>query len=137
MQNPTIKVKDVKSFMKSKLVCYATCRKTLFFIALHDEPNVDRYFVETPDGRKGFKIADDAVHYFNENIHGTGIMQEIKETHQTGIITVEQNLQMQGKICDFGIQVAKDGRVWICVDGEALLRFRPCSSKIVETMKEK
>ena len=27
--------------------------------------------------------------------------------------------------CTFGIQVAKDGRVWICVNGVAYLRFKP------------
>ena len=26
---------------------------------------------------------------------------------------------------DFGIQIAKDGRVWICIDGVAFIRFKP------------
>jgi len=54
---------------------------------------------------------------------------EYKETHQTGAISIET---MPGKLKsgrhmkgDFGIQVARDGRVWICIDGAAFLRFSP------------
>jgi len=32
------------------------------------------------------------------------------------------------KDCDFGIQVAEDGRVWICIDGIAFLHFMPIDS---------
>lgn len=27
--------------------------------------------------------------------------------------------------CEFGVQVADDGRVWICVNGVSWLRFKP------------
>ena len=42
---------------------------------------------------------------------------------------------MQG---DFGIQIARDGRVWICIDGVAFLRFNPklVSSKFRKMPKE-
>lgn len=63
-------------------------------------------------------------------------MKELKETHQQGIISVENIpngissfILGQGGTPyfkgDFGIQVAKDGRVWICIDGIAFLRFKP------------
>jgi len=61
------------------------------------------------------------------------MVKEYKETHQTGHISIE-NLPkefgsrfspigfMEG---DFGIQVAKDGRVWVCINGVAFIRFSP------------
>lgn len=27
--------------------------------------------------------------------------------------------------CDVGLQVAWDGRIWVCVNGVAFLRFKP------------
>jgi streptogramin lyase len=52
-------------------------------------------------------------------------MRAYPETHQQGIISVEQKMEMGTKEGDFGIQIAEDGRVWICVDGVALVRFKP------------
>ena len=62
-------------------------------------------------------------------------MKEYSETHQQGHISIENvplglrtfdwstgHGYMQG---DFGIQIAKDGRVWVCIDGVAFLRFKP------------
>lgn len=53
-------------------------------------------------------------------------MKEYPEAHQHGIIFLE-NVPEQNVIeGDFGIQVAKDGRVWVCVNDINLLRFLPC-----------
>lgn len=52
-------------------------------------------------------------------------MKPYEETHQDGYLSIEQDLLTGLKECDFGIQIAKDGRVWVCIDGIALLRFRP------------
>jgi len=54
---------------------------------------------------------------------------EIKEypvTYQKGLITFE-NIPEQKmlKDADFGILIAKDGRVWICINGASFLRFKP------------
>lgn len=62
-------------------------------------------------------------------------MKEYPETHQHGHISIENippglktfdwstgHGYMQG---DFGVQIANDGRVWICIDGVAFLRFNP------------
>jgi hypothetical protein len=51
------------------------------------------------------------------------------ELHQEGIISIENlppELQLkEGMIKgDFGIQVASDGRIWICINGISLIRFR-------------
>ena len=59
---------------------------------------------------------------------GQGI-KEYPETHQKGIISLENvpgGLMQEGYIeGDFGIQVAWDGRVWVCINGIAFLRFKP------------
>ena len=53
-------------------------------------------------------------------------MKEYKETHQTGSLSIEKIITGTGIMeCDFGIQIAKDGRIWICINGETFLRFKP------------
>ncbi len=55
---------------------------------------------------------------------------EIPETHKEGYLYVE-NIDVifpEGiidKYCDIGLQVARDGRIWLCVDGIAFIRFSP------------
>lgn len=57
-------------------------------------------------------------------------MKEYPETHQEGIISIEnmpnelrrQVTWMKGKL---GVQIAGDGRIWICINGIAFLRFSP------------
>ena len=53
------------------------------------------------------------------------IFLPMDETHVEGHISIEN-----AEICttgygDLGIQIAKDGRVWVCIDGIAFLRFKP------------
>jgi hypothetical protein len=56
-------------------------------------------------------------------------ISEYPETHQLGTITLEnvpdelKNYMYMGG--DLGIQVARNGRVWICINGIAFLRFQP------------
>ena len=64
-------------------------------------------------------------------------MKELKETHQHGMITIEnKNLLLNPDnpfgnmiIGDLGIQIAKDGRIWLCIDGVAFIRFKPTKKK--------
>lgn len=53
-------------------------------------------------------------------------MNPIPETHQQGAVTLENmppgGFPFRG---DFGLQAAADGRVWVCLDGIAFLRFSP------------
>lgn len=54
-------------------------------------------------------------------------MKEYPEVHQTGHVTLE-NTHMFATVMrdvDLGVQIAKDGRVWICINGVAFLRFSP------------
>lgn len=44
---------------------------------------------------------------------------------QSGVLSIEQELKRGIKECAIGIQIADDGRIWICVDGQALIRFKP------------
>jgi len=63
-------------------------------------------------------------------------VKEYPETHQTGYWSVENEQIINhrfGKLVDFGIQIAKNGRVWICIDGVAFLRFSPIRKDYEET----
>ena len=61
-----------------------------------------------------------------------------EETHMDGIISLENNpfdnilvpppnpFRTQPYITgDFGIQIAEDGRIWICINGISFVRFTP------------
>lgn len=55
-------------------------------------------------------------------------MKQIPETHQQGMLTVENDEAVRSldqMDCDFGLQVHTDGRVWICINGVAWIRFKP------------
>lgn len=52
-------------------------------------------------------------------------MKPYPETHQKGLISIEQNLKIGSTIANFGIQIAEDGRIWICIEGIAAIRFKP------------
>jgi hypothetical protein len=55
-------------------------------------------------------------------------MREFGPTYQEGHLSVEnedliKRLDLQD--CSVGLQVSHDGRIWICVNGVAYLRFKP------------
>jgi len=53
---------------------------------------------------------------------------DIPETHREGYLSVENLEKIQAmnlQDCDLGFQVSYEGRVWICVNGVAFLRFKP------------
>lgn len=56
-------------------------------------------------------------------------VQPYPETHQYGVLMIENAEQIVTlnaiMPCDFGVQIAEDGRVWICVNGISFLRFSP------------
>ena len=57
-------------------------------------------------------------------------MKEYPETHQNGYISIEQiDPETNLKNADIGIQIAKDGRIWVCINGRAFLRFLPTRIK--------
>ena len=52
-------------------------------------------------------------------------MEEYEEQHEQGIIMLENMPETSVVRGDLGVQIAKDGRVWICINGIAFLRFSP------------
>lgn len=52
------------------------------------------------------------------------MIKELKETHTRGHLSVEADMKSLLD-CDFGIQISSDGRVWICINGMAFIRFKP------------
>jgi len=64
------------------------------------------------------------------------------ETHQRGMIEVnltdeiswQKIKNVQFGLHDLGVQIAEDGRVWICIDGVSFLRFKP-SIKVTTNVK--
>ena len=57
---------------------------------------------------------------------------EIQETHITGHLSVEAEFSSLVN-CDFGIQISEDGRIWICINGQAFIRFKPKKIVIAPT----
>lgn len=52
-------------------------------------------------------------------------IKDYPETHQLGIISIENMPEQRIIKGDLGVQIAKDGRVWVCIDGIAFIRFKP------------
>jgi len=51
------------------------------------------------------------------------LFKEYELTYSQGVISLEKtNEYIKG---DLGIQISPDGKVWICIDGAAFLRFTP------------
>jgi hypothetical protein len=48
-----------------------------------------------------------------------------EETHMDGITSLGLHPEEDTIIGDFGIKIAEDGRVWICLGGVCYLRFKP------------
>ena len=65
-------------------------------------------------------------------------MRELKETHMSGMISIENKDTVLNKenefgqmiIGDLGIQIATDGRIWICINGISFLRFKPLQKEV-------
>ena len=61
-------------------------------------------------------------------------MKEVKEVHQQGrlsIDNVEVIKMMNLSNVDVGLQMSKDGRIWVCVNGMALVRFTPLLKEVL------
>lgn len=56
------------------------------------------------------------------------LIHEVPETHKQGHLSIE-NAEVVAAMdladCDLGLQIAWDGRVWLCVNGVAWVRFKP------------
>ena len=53
----------------------------------------------------------------------------VPETHSFGVISFEnipaELLEHRYIRADLGLMTAKDGRIWLCINGEAFIRFSP------------
>jgi len=56
-------------------------------------------------------------------------IKEYPETHQFGNISIENLPESRFIEGDLGIQIADDGRVWVCINGIAFIRFKPVKKK--------
>jgi len=60
-------------------------------------------------------------------------MKEYPEVHQQGLITLESMPEKlrtcKGMGGDLGIQITKDGRVWVCINEIAFLQFKPLTKE--------
>lgn len=55
-----------------------------------------------------------------------GVLPNIPATYQRGTVTFSPVPETwDTETCIFGIQTTPDGRVWICVNGQPLVRFSP------------
>lgn len=53
---------------------------------------------------------------------------DFPEQHRQGRLSIENDeivREMDLTDCDVGIQVSHDGRIWLCVNGTAWIRFKP------------
>jgi len=48
-----------------------------------------------------------------------------REYHQKGILSIEQNLRKGLHNCDLGIAFDKSGKIWLCMNNKAIIRFTP------------
>lgn len=55
-------------------------------------------------------------------------VKEYPETHQQGIISIENEMPHGAIKGDIGIQIATDGRIWVCINGVAFIRFKPLTA---------
>jgi hypothetical protein len=52
-------------------------------------------------------------------------MKGFDELHMEGSLLVDADIAKSDLDCDIGISIGADGRVWICKNGQSLLRFKP------------
>ena len=54
--------------------------------------------------------------------------------HQEGVLSIEKALTAVHRHCDLGIQIARDGRIWLCVNAEAYVRFKPMNKETYDKL---
>ena len=54
--------------------------------------------------------------------------------HQDGMLSIEKALSAVHHHCDLGVQITQDGRIWLCINGEAYIRFKPMTKETYNTL---
>lgn len=101
-----------------------------------DEEHYEEMITVRPDHDKAFLTLAEAREWAENQYSEYGVqthpecqaVREFPETHRQGRLSVE-NAEIIDRLdfgdCDFGVQISTDGRVWVCIDGIAWLRFKP------------
>lgn len=77
------------------------------------------------------RIADQIVALSSQEISAKDKLLKLPSfppVYNRGHLSIEADIKSLA-ICDFGIQISEDGRVWICINGQAFIRFKPQLSK--------
>lgn len=53
------------------------------------------------------------------------ILKHYHEFHQKGPLSIEQDMQKGIYHCDLGIAFDSEGKLWLCMNHQAILRFKP------------
>lgn len=61
----------------------------------------------------------------DEEVKAEVTQQEEVNYKAFGNVSLESEMPPLGKNVEFGLQIAEDGRVWVCVNGACLFRFHP------------
>lgn len=56
--------------------------------------------------------------------------------HQEGVMSIENDLKPGMHPGNVGVQIAVDGRIWICYEGQAFMRFKPYTKAQLAAIKE-
>ena len=59
-------------------------------------------------------------------------IQEYPLTHQIGVLSIELDTGPKIIYGHVGVQISIDGRIWICIDGKSILRFKPLSENMMK-----
>ena len=61
-----------------------------------------------------------------EELRGHVVISEYGPLYQEGHLSMYRDAwPPDAQNCQVGVQVASDGRIWICIDGASFLRFKP------------
>lgn len=52
-------------------------------------------------------------------------ISKFRSIHSRGLMTVEKGLKPGPYVGEIGLQIATDGRIWVCFEGQSIIRFRP------------
>ena len=78
--------------------------------------------------REGYVPHEEEYYRYSKRDQAVKLIPEFGPLYQEGHVSIESNHLIEQMIvqdCQFGVQVASDGRVWICINGMAWIRFKP------------
>ena len=61
-------------------------------------------------------------------------MKPYPEAHAQGLVSFGDDFEQREFVGDIGLQIAADGRIWVCVDGINVLRFKPLNKAEIKRL---